>query len=120
MLTFAAASLTCWLCVLIVTPRKPRCGDEVQELVYTRLLGRHHLLVFFAAAITAGTLLTGILAIPMGVHADLEQFRASCLDRDSGSTRCGAYESGKQAMVPVATVPAFPCNDPPSFNQRAC
>lgn len=120
MLTFAAASLTCWLCVLIVTPRKPRCGDEVQELVYTRLLGRRQLLVFFAAVITAGTLLAGILAIPVGVHADREQFRAVCPDRDNGSTRCGAYDSGTQAMVPVATVPAFPCNDPHSFNPRTC
>jgi hypothetical protein len=48
----ALISLTCWLCALIATPRKPLPGDEVQELVYRRLVGRHHMLVALAAAAT--------------------------------------------------------------------
>lgn len=38
MVTLATIALTCWLCTLIALPRKPLPNNEVQELVYTRLL----------------------------------------------------------------------------------
>jgi len=40
MLTLIAIPLTCWLCAFVAIPRKPLPGNEVQELVYARLLGR--------------------------------------------------------------------------------
>lgn len=33
--------ITCWLCALLAIPRAPRRGDEVQELIHRRLVGRH-------------------------------------------------------------------------------
>lgn len=46
--------LTCWLCALVAIPRKPLPGDEMQELVYRRLVGRHQLLVALAVLVTLG------------------------------------------------------------------
>lgn len=40
MFMFAAIPLMCWLCVLVAMPHKPLPNNEVQELVYARLLGR--------------------------------------------------------------------------------
>ncbi|MDQ6748939.1 MAG: hypothetical protein M3010_12650 [Candidatus Dormibacteraeota bacterium] len=45
MATLIAVPLTCWLCVLIALPRRPLPGCEVQDLVYTWLLGRQRWLV---------------------------------------------------------------------------
>jgi len=64
MVTYALVLLTCWFCALLATPRKPRLGNEVEELVYTRLLGRQHLLVFFAAIITAASVVVLIVTLP--------------------------------------------------------
>ncbi len=46
---------TCWLCALLAIPRKPLPGNETQELVYRRLIGRHQLLVALAFAVTLVT-----------------------------------------------------------------
>src|SRR5436305_781925 len=51
MLALATIPVTCWLCTLIATPRRPRLGDEVAELVYSRLLGRQQLLRLFAIVV---------------------------------------------------------------------
>jgi hypothetical protein len=50
---FLAVPLTCWLCVLVAIPRAPRRDDEVQQLAYRRLVGRHHLLRICAIVMTA-------------------------------------------------------------------
>src|SRR5690242_3048607 len=55
---------TCWLCLAIVTPRKPRWGNEVEELVYTRLLGRQHLLFGVIAALTVALALVLVVTLP--------------------------------------------------------
>lgn len=47
------AAVTLWAAALAAAPRRPRVGNEVQELVYRRLLGRQHLLVLCASAVTA-------------------------------------------------------------------
>ncbi len=57
MVTLTLLPLTCWVCVLVAIPRAPRPGDEVQELVYRRLVGRHDLLLICAIAITLAALL---------------------------------------------------------------
>lgn len=40
MWTLIALPVTCWVCTLLATPRRPHLGNEVEELVYARLLGR--------------------------------------------------------------------------------
>jgi hypothetical protein len=38
MLLITAIPLTCWLCALVAMLGKPHFGDEVPDLVYSRLL----------------------------------------------------------------------------------
>ncbi|MDQ6834358.1 MAG: hypothetical protein M3008_13260 [Chloroflexota bacterium] len=78
MLMMATVAATCWLCALIATPRRPLLNNEVQELVYTRLLGRQHLLMLLALAATAGTFLVFTVgAVPGRGNADLDLMPAA-------------------------------------------
>jgi len=52
MFTVATIPMICWLCALLAIPRRPLPGNEVAELTYRRLVGRHHLLVALAIAVT--------------------------------------------------------------------
>lgn len=61
MSALVAIIVTCWVCVCIATPRRPLLGNEVEELVYTRLHGRQQLLMLFAVAVTA----TGLFALAL-------------------------------------------------------
>ncbi|MCA1669232.1 MAG: hypothetical protein LC793_17935 [Thermomicrobia bacterium] len=61
---YVAMVVTCWLCLAIVTPRKPQWGNEVEELVYTRLLGRQHLLFGITAVMTAALVLALVVTLP--------------------------------------------------------
>ena len=65
-------TLTCWLCTLVASPRKPRVGDEAAELVYSRLLGRQQRLVLLAFVATAALLLTLVFSLPQRVDATRE------------------------------------------------
>lgn len=67
MLELAAAAATCWLCTLIAIPRRPRWGNEVEELVYARLLGRQQRLVL--VAVIATSLVLGALLFSLPQHA---------------------------------------------------
>jgi len=60
----AAIAATCWVCAIISIPRKPRVGNEVAELVYSRLLGRQDRLVLLAGTATAALLLALTLSLP--------------------------------------------------------
>lgn len=64
MITLAAIPLACWLAVLIATPRRPRVGNEIEELVYVRLLGRQEQLRLLAIVATAAALFMFVLALP--------------------------------------------------------
>jgi hypothetical protein len=68
MWSLIAIPITCWFCTLVAAPRRPRLGNEVEELVYARLLGRQHRLVLLALLVTAVTALAFILSLPR--HAD--------------------------------------------------
>jgi hypothetical protein len=72
MRTLIAVTLACWLCALLATPRRPLAGSEVQELVYSRLLGRHQRLVLLACAATvlAGFVFFATLAQHAGASAN--------------------------------------------------
>jgi hypothetical protein len=65
----------CWVCALLATPRKPRLGNEVEELVYTRLLGRQQRLVLLACVVTIMTLLVLVLALPRRIDPTLDAAR---------------------------------------------
>ncbi len=70
MLAAAAVPLTCWLCALLALPRPPRRGDEMQELVYCRLIARQHLLVACAVLTTlAVALALAVQALAFGARA---------------------------------------------------
>ena len=43
---------TCWLCLLLAIPRRPRHDDEVAQLIYRRLIAHHQLLILIASSIT--------------------------------------------------------------------
>ena len=47
-----AVPLTCWLCLLLAIPRRPRHDDEVAQFIYRRLIARHQLLILVASGIT--------------------------------------------------------------------
>jgi len=64
MLAYAAIPLTCWLAALIAAPRRPRLGNEIEELVYSRLLGRQELLRLLAIIVTAVAFFALILTLP--------------------------------------------------------
>jgi hypothetical protein len=66
MLTYAAIPLTCRLCVLLAIPGRPRAAEEVQELAYRRLVGRHQLLIACATATTFVLALTFALRVVLG------------------------------------------------------
>jgi hypothetical protein len=64
MLAYAAIPLTCWLATLIATPRRPRLGNEIEELVYARLMGRQERLRLLAIVVTGVAFLVLVLALP--------------------------------------------------------
>lgn len=65
MLAYVAIPLTCWLAALIATPRRPRPGNEIEELVYARLLGRQEHLRLLAIVATAVAFFALVLALPI-------------------------------------------------------
>ncbi len=75
MFAYAAIPLTCWLCALIVRPQKPLVGNEVQEMVYARLLGRHQRLLILALIVTMIVFLTWVVTLPQRVDPDMNTVR---------------------------------------------
>jgi hypothetical protein len=63
MSAWIATVLTCWCCVLIAIPHRPRRDDEAQELAYRHLIGRYHWLLIGATAMTVP------LALALGFQA---------------------------------------------------
>lgn len=119
MVTLAAVALTCWVCSLIALPRKPLPNNEVQELVYTRLLGRQHVLMLLALIVTAGALLA-LVAIAGPSHSDpdfntVRHPNGACLPSAYDPTACVAPQPGTRVVrelqddgkwAVVATFPA--------------
>jgi hypothetical protein len=70
MLMYAAIPLTCWLCVLVAMPRKPLPDNEVQELVYSRLLGRQQRLALLAFIVTAVAFMTFVVGLSQRAGAN--------------------------------------------------
>jgi len=93
MSTFIAVALTGWLCVLVVIPRKPLPNNEVQELVYSRLLGRHQRLTMLAAGMTIVMAITFVI---MHTPASLPQTNDVLLSPS-------ATNAHQLAIVPTCT-----------------
>jgi hypothetical protein len=74
---FATIPLTCWLCAWLTKPRKPLRGNEVQELVYGRLLGRQQRLTVLALLLTGGMLLYRIGTLPQRADSTLQAVRGA-------------------------------------------
>lgn len=100
----AIAAVAFWIAALVASPGKPRLGDEMQEFVYRRLLGRQHLLVLLASAVTALMVVALILSLPVRVHAEMELARLACQPTAEGYTKhCHPYEDARWQIAPVAT-----------------
>ncbi len=104
MTALAVACVICWVMVVAARPRKPLPDNEVQELVYSRLLGRQQTLALLAFFVTAIALLVIVVGLPRRLDPDLatvRQAREACVAArraasdaaDSGATnRAHCYE----------------------------
>ena len=61
--------VTVWIAAFITMPHKPRLSNEVEELVYARLLGRQHRVLFLAIIVTALGLFALVLSMPASLAA---------------------------------------------------
>jgi hypothetical protein len=105
MVTLAAVALTSWLCALLAIPRRPLPNNEVQELVYARLLGRQQILMLFAVIATAAAFLALVTAarpdrIDPGFHA-LRHPNASCVQGTYDPGLCAAPQAGTRVIREV-------------------
>lgn len=64
MLVLVAIAITSWCCTLIAAPRRPLPGNEVQELIYARLLGRQQRIALAALVMTATVFLALLATVP--------------------------------------------------------
>jgi hypothetical protein len=60
-----ASVVSLWLAAFVTMPRKPLPNNEVQELVYARLLGRQHRAVLLATIVTALGFFALVLSVPV-------------------------------------------------------
>lgn len=91
MLAYVAIPLTCWLAALIAAPRTPRIGNEVEELVYARLLGRQEHLRLLAIVATGVAFFWLVLALPSHGADDAGHSQAGlhyCTNADADTPRC--------------------------------
>ncbi len=94
MFAYAAIPLTCWICALLAAPRKPRIGNEVEELIYSRLLGRQELLALLALFVTAITFLVVVTHLPQQLDPDLNtvrQAREACIEAQHAALDAADY-----------------------------
>ena len=64
MWTLTFIPLTCWPCALVALPRKSRLGNEVEDLVYTRLFGRWQRLVLLALLASVVAIAVFVIRLP--------------------------------------------------------
>jgi hypothetical protein len=133
--TFIAIPLTCWVCTLVAAPRRPLPGNEVEELVYARLLGRQQRLLLLTLVITGIALVSALATVPQHIDPDLHALRdarGTCTYPSSGGPICpvlqpgGAWTQtqeqpdGSWRDVPTVTGPVFVTNpyDDPATHMR--
>ena len=108
MLTLALVPLTCWLCTLLAIPRRPLPGNEVQELVYRRLLGRQQRLALLALVASAVAFSAFIIRMPGIASAEIataqEPSQVVCDNSATGQGVC--WVAGRNGMWAVMRQPA--------------
>jgi hypothetical protein len=101
MVTLGAVVVTCWLCALLATPRRPLRGNEIEELVYRRLLGRQQTVMLLAVLVTGVALLALAVTVrPNRVDADLQSVRPVCQRLVDGRAACNTLgENGRLTKI---------------------
>jgi hypothetical protein len=116
MYLLAAIALTCWLCAIIARPRRPRYGNEVEELVYSQLLGRHHRVALLALVVTCIAFVAVVVAIPQRIPPSESAVAEVRQDSDVCPLWSGCNEWEHAGYVPLngATITARTVAAPPS------
>jgi hypothetical protein len=100
MVALTAIPITCWLCAWLARPGKPLIGNDIQEFVYGRLLGRQQRLTFLALIVTGMMLVALVVMLPQHIDTDLQSVRGA-------HTECVAQlgrdetDSGRDVTAPV-------------------
>jgi hypothetical protein len=68
-----ASVVSLWVAAWVAIPHKPFSANEVQALVYSRLIGRQQRLVALAIVGTAMLLITVIVGVSQSLQADADQ-----------------------------------------------
>lgn len=100
-MTFIAVALTCWLCTLVASPQKPLPGNEVQELVYARLLGRRERVMLLAIAMTIIAFASIVMTLPQRAGAEasrLSRSGMSCAQLLEELDPCVTIQPGTRAV----------------------
>ena len=100
-MTFIAVALTCWLCALVASPQKPLPGNEVQELVYARLLGRRERVMLLAIAMTIVAFASIVVTLPQRAGAEaskLPRSGMSCAQLLEERDPCVTIQPGTRAI----------------------
>jgi len=93
--TLGAVVITCWICALLAAPRRPLHGNEIEELVYRRLLGRQQMLMLLALLLTGFALLAlAVTARPNRVDAEMQAVRPVCQRLPDGRAYCNTLGEG--------------------------
>jgi hypothetical protein len=114
-----AIVVTSWCCALLARPRCPRLGNEVEELVYARLLGRQQTLILIATCVTAAAIIGMIFTLPhrvdptLGEARRLNQYcaaaaaRSSCyrMNNDGGWSEAVRVSNGQWTVIGTVTAP---------------
>jgi hypothetical protein len=101
MMTCIAVAFTCWLCALVASPQRPLPGNEVQELVYIRLLGRRERVMLLAMAMTVIAFASIIVTLPQRAGAETDDLvisRSSCMPLLGGLDPCVTAQPGTRAV----------------------
>lgn len=88
---FGVSATTLWIAVFLVAPHKPLPNNEVQELVYARLLGRQQRVILLAVIVTAVAFLALIADMPHRTDALADtapRTRHLCNDLPMGQLIC--------------------------------
>jgi hypothetical protein len=98
LLACVLAAMTCWLCVLVVRPRRIRLAGDEEARRYIDLLGRQRRLIVLAMICTAMAVFA-LLMIPTEISpvlSDLRRARAACGEQRSSydPTVCYALQPG--------------------------
>jgi hypothetical protein len=105
-----ASMISIWTAAMLAMPRRPLPNNEVEELVYSRLLGRQHRLILLAVIVTAIGFLVLILSMPSSFAARANSVRPRqqvCFNLPAAPPTCYTPQPGgawlEEQMQPDGT-----------------